>query len=241
MADEDTAFDTMGEDFAVVGYDDVGAPLYTKLPRGSALARPVANPQRSAALARRVMPGRAMANAFRVQPGVAMPGAAGLTEGRIRAIVHEEMLGNLPTWFSNASQVPGAGAPVDGELMSPLGLEGSPTDTLTSVVPTVRFIANPQRPFRGERLIISLARSAGATAIGVGIDQFKIGENSQLVGDGLVPAESFAPDAFGVRLAMSAAEPGVLIALTLTAVVPAGESIVAQVAIVGRAVWGPRG
>lgn len=236
---EDQAFDTMGDaNFAVVGYDELGAPVYQ--PRSFALARPGAQRPFPLARAAAARPGAGpMPFARQFMPG----GGGALNEPRVRAIVREEISGQLPSWFQNAAQVPGAGAPVDGELMSPLGLEPfDPTaPALTAANPTVRFVANPQRPFRGERLIISLARTAGALAVAVGIDQFKIGENSQLVGDGLVPAETFAPDAFGVRLAMSAAEPGVLVVVTLTAVVPGGESITPQIAIVGRAVWGPRG
>lgn len=242
---EDTSFDTMGYDdgsFAVVGYDEVGAPIYQ--PRAFALARPAAKaPSAQTRLFRAGTSPIARPNMLaRAFPGGAnMMPQAGLNEPRVRAIVREEMGSQLPHWFQNAAQVPGAGAPVDGELMSPLGLEAVGAGALTAAAPLVVFRANPQRPFRGERLIISLARTAGAANVGVGIDNFKIGENSQLVGSGLVPAEAFGPDSFGVRLAMSAAEPGIDIEITLTAVVPGGESITPQVAIIGRAVWGPRG
>jgi hypothetical protein len=125
--------------------------------------------------------------------------------------------------------------------MSPLGLGAG---LLTNAVNTFTLQAQPQRPFRGERLIVGLARSVGAAIVPVRITEFKIGENSQLVGAGALPADAFDPAAFGVRLAMSPSAPGILIQLRLetdVGAIPAGESISVTAAIIGRAVWGETG
>lgn len=172
-----------------------------------------------------------------VIPSGAIP--VGIDEPRVRSIVNEELGKRLPSWFKKASKIPGASGA--DQLMSPLGLGAG---TLSNVNPIVTLTAQPQRPFRGERLVISLARSIGAAVVPVRVSEFKIGENSQLVGAGALPAETFDPASFGVRLAMSPSAPGILINLrveTDTGAVPAGESIAVTAAIIGRALWGDAG
>lgn len=172
-----------------------------------------------------------------VLPSGAIP--VGVDEGRVRSIVNEELGKRLPSWFKKTKMIPGASGA--DQLMSPLGLgNGVLTNTNSIVVLT----AKPQRPFRGERLLISLARTPAATVVPVRLSEFKIGENSQLVGAGDLPAEAFDPAAFGVRLAMSASAPGIDIVLRLETnqnAVPAGESIAVTAAIIGRALWGDGG
>lgn len=174
-------------------------------------------------------------------PQVPPPGAipVGLDEPRVRNIVNDELNKRLPDWFTKTSKIPGASGA--DQLMSPLGLGAG---TLSNVINSVILTAKPQRPFRGERLLISLARSVGAMVVPVRVSEFKIGENSQLVGAGLLPAEAFDPAAFGVRLAMSASAPGIDIVLRIetdVGAVPAGESISVTAAIIGRALWGDAG
>ena len=247
-----------GEDFATVGYnyDDVGAqppppggggrapggqrrpggrqpppPGAYQRPQTLPVSRPVSAQQQQYPLAP-------------YQPGpqqyAASRAAAGLNETRVRQIVDEHIGARLPAWMSQASLVPGSGTPDSGELLSPLGLT---TGTLTTAVGFIVVSASPQRPFRGERLVVSIVRSAGAVGVPVRITEFKIGENSQLVGSGAVPAETFAPDAFGIRLAMSPATPGVIIGIRFEAgiPVPGGETILITTSIIGRAVWSATG
>jgi hypothetical protein len=242
--DDRMAYDEMGgwydEDFHTVGETRraPGAP-------GTGF-RPGERPGGGAGPGRRAPPGGG--GPPRLPPGgggmSAPPGYGGgygspVSEDRARAIVHEVIAERLPAWFQTASAVPGS--PSDGQLMSPLGLG---TGTLTNAVNVITLQVNPQRPFRGERLLISALRSAAALIVPVRVTDFKIGENSQLVGSGALPVEMFAPDSFGVRLAMSPAQPGVNVNLRLetdVGAVPGGESVVIVAGIVGRAVWSDRG
>lgn len=240
--EDDGQFETMGDQqFATVGYDEVGAPMIMSRPMlrpGGGGAAPSSRTMRVApGMIRRAMPQapQAVRTVMR-QPGRILPG---LTEPDVRAIVTEELDARLPAWFQGASRVPGSND--QSQLMSPLGLGFG---TLTPAVNIITLNASPQRPFRGERLIVSTQRSAGAALVPVRVTEFKIGENSQLVGAAALPVETFAPDAFGVRLAMSPSAPGIQILLTIVTdvgAVPGGESIVCTGAIIGRALWGESG
>lgn len=219
-------FNSMGEDgtyFESSGAEDfqsVGQVMRPGMLRPGALSRPGAfRPQAVPQL---------------VQRG----GGGGLGEPQVRAIVRQELDANIPSWWRTAAQVPGAGSPVSGELLSPLGLgSGILNDTQNVVI----LRTNPQRPFRGERLVISQARTAGVPPVTVVLSEFKVGENSQLVGSGGLPADVFAPDAFGVRLAISPAQPGVDIILRFevpVGIITPGNAITITAALIGRAFWG---
>lgn len=162
---------------------------------------------------------------------------AGMDERGVRMVVREEIqhfAESLPTWVQGADMVPGG--PVDAQLMSPLGIGAG---TLSSVALVLLLTAKPQRPFRGERLVVDIRRSAGAVNVNVRITDFKIGENSQLVGSNALPADTFSPLAEGVRLALTPATPGVDIVLRFeTTAVPVGETVDVSAAIIGRAQWG---
>lgn len=234
-------FATMGEEqFATVGYDHMGQAIVaprggggrmTTAPGSSRYARNAPGP--------RLPPGGGGQQIGPSQRFALVPQGPALNEPRVRAIVLEELNQRLPSWFQGASRVPGSSD--QAQLMSPLGLG---VGTLTNAVNVVTLAAQPQRPFRGERLVVSALRTAGASVVPVRLSEFKIGENSQLVGQGALPVEAFAPDAFGVRLAMSPSAPGIVINLrfeTDVAAVPAGESVTIIAAIIGRAVWGESG
>lgn len=235
MSDE---FYTVGEDFETMGQTIVAPPARgAAAPRGAIVPRQVVAPGGQTVVAPGgqylPMPGR-----FTMPMLPSLQQAGAINESRVRAIVREELEGRLPAWLQASAQVPGS--PSAAELLSPLGLGGG---TLTSTSPSLQLEASPQRPFRGERLIIDVRRSAGAANIPVVVRALKVGENSQFVGSSGVPADVFRPDAFGVRLAMSAATPGILIVLALDAgaTIPVGETIDISAAIIGRAVWGPAG
>lgn len=248
--EDDEYFDTMGEeDFATVGFDEYGNELgVVRARRPGGPARPPGgrggrgrlppgrgdDPRRQMA-----QPGDRRRRRGRARYPLARPEEAGVTEPRVVELIDEQLSLRLPAWFQGASRVPGSSD--QAQLMSPLGLG---VGTLTTAVNVVTLTAQPQRPFRGERLLVGLARSSGASVVPVRITEFKIGENSQLVGAGALPADAFDPQAFGVRLAMSPSAPGIQIVLRLetdVAAVPAGESISVTGAIIGRAVWGESG
>ena len=118
----------------------------------------------------------------------------------------------------------------------PLGLGGF---TFTSATPTsVVLAARPQLAFRPERLVISVSRSAGAAAIGVFLADLKIGQRSQLVSAQELPAEAFGPSAFGVRLALDPATPGIDIsaAIRITAAPGGTDTLTVIGTVIGRAI-----
>ena len=126
------------------------------------------------------------------------------------------------------------GAPAISEMMLPLGL-GTAVFTNTGAT-TITLTAAPQLAYRGERLILVVNRSSGALAEAVTITDVKVGQRSQLVSSAALPAEAFAPNAFGVRLAIDPCAPGILITVTLTvsAAPGAGETIAVSGTILGR-------
>lgn len=141
-----------------------------------------------------------------------------------------------PGW--RASQVaPGVIAPDQGML--PLPMPGNAgVNTFTSVINTITFQGSLQKPFRGERLLVSVVRT-GASAVGRLMGQLFVGTDLQqadippmdieLVGD---------PAGFGLRLTMKPAQPGVLIRIQTTLSVPlvAPDTIQVNVQLNGRIV-----
>lgn len=141
------------------------------------------------------------------------------------------------------------GAPAISEMMLPLGL-GSFTVTPNGPTSFV-LTAVPQLAYRGERLILSSFYNPGnggefprisSTCCDAGqffaISDIKVGQRSQLVSPSALPASAFAATAFGVRLAIDPAVPGVLITVSINYIGPAlneGESATITGTILGRA------
>lgn len=104
------------------------------------------------------------------------------------------------------------GVPASGLRDQPLGL-GATAFTPTSGT-LLLLQASPQRPFKGERLVVDITRT-GATSTGlVTIARLDIGTDNQLVGSGAISAAAFAPTAFGTRLSLAPATPGILVSIT---------------------------
>ena len=210
-----SGYETVGDE---VGYDELGAPALARRPmapmgRQQPQARPGLNPAFFA-------PSR---------PGFASAAAPSINEQQIRAIARQELQAIVPY-----GAVPPR--PQDNEAMFPLGL-GFVLFTDTSAT-TLTLIAQPQRSFRGERLILSIGKNgAGAQNTIVLLSDFKVGDISQKIGGGVLPAEVFSADAFGVRLMLDGAVPGMNITLTFNLSNPLalGESIFVSGAIIGRA------
>jgi len=140
-----------------------------------------------------------------------------------------------PGW--RGSQVaPGVIAPDQGMLILPL--EGTVGNTFTSVINQITFQGQLQKPFRGERLLVTTVRT-GATAVGRLSSLLWVGTDLQQIDINGFDAEQIgAPAAFGVRLTMKPAQPGVFIRLvsTLTVVLGVGDTIQTTVSLLGRAV-----
>lgn len=126
-----------------------------------------------------------------------------------------------PAWM-NATTSQGVSRPQ--EQMDFLSFQ---TLTIAAGGTTGNLTAQPQRPFRGERLIL------GATNITAGTDAsltatinpaIFVGAVQVGANQGGTPFQAFRPDAFGVRLSWPAAGQGttVTIPVVLTTVAPAG-------------------
>lgn len=126
-----------------------------------------------------------------------------------------------PGWM-NATTSQGVSRPqedLDFLSFAPLTIAaGATTGTLTS---------QPQRPFRGERLILTATNiTAGTDASGTATINPAIFVGAVQVGatQGATPFQAFRADAFGVRLSWPAAGQGttINIPVVLTTVAPAG-------------------
>lgn len=139
-----------------------------------------------------------------------------------------------PGW-RQTTLAPGVIAPDQGLLPLPLtGSNGS--NTFAAAVPSITFEGQLQKPFRGERLLVSVVRT-GASAVGRLISQLFVGTDLQQLDVAGFDAEQVGdPAAFGVRLTMKPAQPGVFIRLvtTLSAVLAGTDTIFTTVTILGR-------
>jgi len=145
--------------------------------------------------------------------------------------------------FPQGTQVPpwlrggfGVHAPNEQLHVMPLVPQNSGnTGIFTSAVTSIEFIARPQKPFRGERLISSVAPSSAAVAIPVSSGIF-VGVDLQQVEAGNIPLATWAATAFGVRLAMVDALPGIEIRMpcTLVGTMTAGDTIAVALTVLGR-------
>lgn len=94
------------------------------------------------------------------------------------------------------------GAPAIGVKLQPLGFNVV-TFSATSGTALVAS-TRPQKPFKGRRLVVDLAR-AGTTSTGlVTITALNIGVNNQLVSSGAIGAGAFAAGAFDCNVELSA-------------------------------------
>lgn len=94
------------------------------------------------------------------------------------------------------------GAPAVGIKLQPLGFNTvSFTATSGTALPAT---TRPQKPFKGKRLVVDLART-GTTATGlVTISSLTIGVQNQFVSTGSIGAAAFAAGAFDVNMELSA-------------------------------------
>lgn len=125
------------------------------------------------------------------------------------------------------------GVPKPGPREEPLGFPAFAfvNAGATSVAQTTR----PQKPFKGARLVIDIART-GATATGlITVVSLLIGSRNVLVNANPIGAAAFAANAFGVQLSMDEAVPGIDIVLTLaTSAAPGvGDRIDVAATIIG--------
>lgn len=131
-------------------------------------------------------------------------------------------------------QVPGA--PAIGLRLQPMGL-GNVIFTATSGV-SLPVSSRPQRPFKGKRLVVSVARS-GATATGlITVTSLDIGTNNQFVSAAPIGADAFAPGAFDTNLELAACSTALDITVVFaTSLAPtAPDTIAVNATLIGEAI-----
>ena len=140
-----------------------------------------------------------------------------------------------PGWRKQLA--PGVIHPDEGMIPLPLVGNGG-TNTFIAGLQVITFQGTLQKPFRGERVLVSTVRT-GTTAVGRLITLIFVGTDLQLADINGIDIELVGQaSAFGTRLTMKAAEPGVLIRFqsTLTPAVTGTDSVQAQIMLLGRVV-----
>lgn len=156
--------------------------------------------------------------------------------GRAGALVR---LPPRPAW-RRGQVAPGVAAPREYLLPMPMQTaDGSTVATFDATVSDVTMIAEPQKPYRGERLVAIVARTAGAVGQIIVASGIFVGTDPQQTAFGATPIDVFAPTAFGVRMVLDASQPGIKVRVPMRvegAAIPAGESITVSLVWFGRAI-----
>lgn len=133
--------------------------------------------------------------------------------------------------------IPGTpGVPMPGARLQPLGLGATAFTNVSGTVLSLQ--AQPQRPFKGQRLVIDITRT-GPTATGlVTVNRLDIGTSNQLVSSGALSAAAFTPQAVDVNLELDPATPGITITvqLAITAAPGVGDRVDVGGTIFGTAI-----
>ncbi len=139
-----------------------------------------------------------------------------------------------PGWRNAvAPGVPGPGVGLWPLPLTPLANNG----VFNAANNEITFQAQPQRPFQGQRMVAIIIRSAGAAAVSMRTQPIFIGTTPQAADIGSMPLDLFAPTAFGVRLQMQQATPGMLVRLIVSSdPVPAGETVAVQITLLGSVI-----
>lgn len=135
-----------------------------------------------------------------------------------------------PGW-RQGQLAPGVIAPDQGMLPLPMG-----NFTFTAAAQTNTFSGQIQKPFRGERFLVTTVRT-GASSTGRILGQPFVGTDLALLDISPIDIEQIgSPQAFGVRLTMKPAQPGVFIRLvcTLSNALAGTDTIFASIQLLGR-------
>lgn len=119
-----------------------------------------------------------------------------------------------PGW-RGGQLAPGVMAPDEG--MVPLGMTPATNNgTFTSTISQITWNGQLQKPYRAERLLVSTVRT-GTTAVGRLLGQFFVGVDLNMATIQGVDIELYgAVTAFGTRLTLLQAPPGVIITVPVT-------------------------
>jgi hypothetical protein len=135
-----------------------------------------------------------------------------------------------PGW-RRSQLAPGVIAPDQGLLPLPMG-----NVTFALATQTYTFQGQIQKPFRGERLLVTTVR-AGTSAVGRLLGQIFVGTDLAALDVAPIDIEQIgAANAFGVRLTMKPAQPGVFIRIitSLSSPLTSTDTIFASVQLLGR-------
>lgn len=159
-------------------------------------------------------------------------------QGRLKLAARRRPMLRLPPKPGWRRQIaPGVAMP--GQGLEPLPLTPSANNGVFDAAnQAIEFTARPQAPFRAERLLASVRRSAGAPGVIISGQALIIGRQLQTVEVGAFDLEFFAAQAFGVRLSLVQADPGILIRIPCTATppVPIGETVAVSLLFLGRTI-----
>ena len=187
--------------FQVVGYDDAGEPVY----------QPVE--------------GSVMGSVMGQQYGMVPYGGGGYGGYGVYGDEDEEVVGRArrrpkraivpppkPSW-RHGDLAHGVQQPDEGMLPMPLSGAGG-TSVFTATVANITFESQVQKPYRGERLVFIVTRTGASAAALRAQGQIFVGTDLQQGELGLLDFESLgAPTAFGFRLSLTPASPGVFLRL----------------------------
>lgn len=153
-----------------------------------------------------------------------------VVSGRKRRSNNTNVQVHRPGW-RQSTLAPGVIAPDQGLLPLPMG-----NFTFALAAQTNTFQGQMQKPFRGERLLVTTVR-AGATSVARILGLLFVGTDLAQLDINPVDIEQLgAPNAFGVRLTMKPAQPGVFIRLvcTLSNALAGTDTIFTSVQLLGR-------
>ena len=141
-----------------------------------------------------------------------------------------------PDWRER-QLAPGVQAPDQGLLPLPLSPQTN-NGIFTAAIPSITFQGQMQKPFRGERVLVSTVRT-GTSAVGRLVSQLFVGTDLQQADVPGFDIEQIGDvQGFGIRLTMLPAQPGVFIRIlsTLSTVLTTTDTIAANMQILGRIV-----
>lgn len=132
---------------------------------------------------------------------------------------------------------PAPGIPGVDAAMLPLGF--TTIQFTNASATTLTVTSTPQKPIKGRRLVVDLARTAGATQL-VTISRFLIGSTNVLPSGQPISVTPFAAGAFHTVLDLVPAGPGITITIdyTVSAAPGAGETIDVATTLIGPSLMG---
>lgn len=186
--------------FQVVGYDNAGEPVYQDVQGGSVM-------------------GSVMGQQYGMVPyGGGYGGYPGMVLGAAHAQHHHPAHHRMitpppkPEW-RHGDLAHGVQQPDEGLLPMPLSGAGG-TSVFTATVANITFESQVQKPYRAERMVFIVTRTGPSAAALRAQGQIFVGTDLQQGELGLLDFESLgAPTAFGFRLSLTPASPGVFLRL----------------------------